>query len=396
MSTAAVPAAAVPAAAVPAIALVQSILTLRCWDRLPFLIIFLIFQGIDPNILYELLPHFQLSHRQIRNITLAMMQLRLFTLSFLPDIMGVKHLSYQRKCQIIRQNQNPHDWVFRQFYIFRNRIFFNLLKKGGFDGTLKFTGYAVREFFSNFVVFRRSPIFPIGQLFLSQTDDLICLKTACEMILLFEHMRSSYPEIFSFLAHNEIALQNIILVWKTQMCIKEKGYCKSKKHCHEIYSGNITDHPINDLFIFCMLAITHPGFIDKKIWFFIKNFGDRSKLVEDSYDPKYLEFLSKNCKISELKFLQPCVDIRRVIGTFSRMRNSDGAHGVKYELQPATAASGIYQIHDPQFECLTKEVNMEQMFGVFTIFLKILLKNFARTFEEWGRSALPPLPPHAL
>lgn len=136
-------------------ALVKSLLTMRIWNSTTILIMLLMFQDIHPNILYELLPHFQMSHRQVRNIILATIQFRLFCSFIFRDIVELKHLSY-----FIRKN--PHHWVSRQHYVFRKSIFFNLLKKSGFDGTLKCTGHAVRDFISNFVVFRRSPIFPIG------------------------------------------------------------------------------------------------------------------------------------------------------------------------------------------------------------------------------------------
>ena len=382
-------AVAFPAVAFPAAALVQSILTLRYWRNLPILLMFLMFQDIHPNILYELLPHFQMSRRQVRNIILAMMQLRLFSSSFLPDIRGVNHLSYRCKFRMIQQN--PHNWAFRQFKLFGSGIFSILLKKSGFDRTLDYTGRAVRDFISNFVVFRISPIFPIGQLFLSQDDDLICLKTACEMILLFEQVRSSYSEIVLLLAKNEFAFQKFILFWNTQVCIKEKGYYKKGKQHHATYFDNIADHPLRDLFVFCIFAITRPDFIDTKLRFFIENFGDRSKLHhQDPYDPKSIILLKRNLVTRGISY-DGTAEIRVLLNDLHQMRNSEGAYGAKYELRPAPATSGIYQIHDPQFECLTKEVNREQpMFGVFKYFLEGFLKNFARTFEESGRSALSP------
>ena len=363
-------------------ALVKSLLTMRIWNSTTILIMLLMFQDIHPNILYELLPHFQMSHRQVRNIILATIQFRLFCSSIFRDIVELKHLSY-----FIRKN--PHHWVSRQFYIFRKRIFFNLLKKSRFDDTLKYTGHAVRDFISNFVVFRRSPIFPIGQLFSSQNSDLICLKTACEMIVLFEQMRSSYPQIVSFLAQNQGNVQRIILIWKTQMCIKEKSYYKSRKHCHVTYSGNITVHPIHEFFVFCILAITHPEFIDGRLMRYIQTFGDRTELPEDSCDPKYTDFFRKNCVTWTLQFVE--FRSKSLISAFSRMYNSDGPHGVKYELNPTPATSSFYQKDDHQFECLTMEVERQYpMLRVFTTFLNLFLKNFARKFEESGGSALPP------
>ena len=363
--------------------IVKNFLRLKAWNSLPIVIMLLMLQNIHPNIIHELLPHFQMKHRQVRDIILAMMQLRLFSSFFLLDIRGVRECSYEEKRRMIQQN--PQHRVSRLFNSFRSRVFTVLMEKGGFKKSLEYTGHPVRNFIANFIVFRMNPIFPFPRLFWYEDADLICIKTACEMNTMISRMRSSYPGIFSLIAHNEIAFENIILVWKTQMCIKEKRYYKSRNHCYMTYSDNITDHPINDLFIFCMLAITHTGFIDKKILFFIKNFGDRSKQLEDSCDLKHLKYLWKNCKTSELKFLEPSDGIWRVIGAFSRMPNSEGAHGVKYELQPATAASGIYQIDKSKFECLTMEVDRQQpMVYIFTKFLEVFLRNFARTFEESG------------
>ena len=238
------------------------------------------------------------------------------------------------------------------------------------------------------------PIFPIGQLFISSDDDLFCLKTACEMILLFKHVRSSYPQIVSFLAQNQENMLKIIRIWKTQMKISEKSYYKIKKLTYERYSGNITIHPIHDLFVFCIFAITRPDFIDKKLRFFIENFGDRSKLHhQDPYDPKSIILLMRNLVTRDIRY-DGTAEISVLLNDLRQMVNSEGALGAKYELRPAPATSGIYQIHDPHFECLTREVDRHQpMFGVFKIFLEVFFRNFARTFEESGRRVLLPLPP---
>ena len=226
------------------------------------------------------------------------------------------------------------------------------------------------------------PIFPIGQLFISSDDDLFCLKTACEMILLFKHVRSSYPQIVSFLAQNQENMLKIIRIWKTQMKISEKSYYKIKKLTYERYSGNITIHPIHDLFVFCMLAITNPEFIDGRLLKYVQTFGHRTELPEDSCDPKYTDFFRKNCKTWDLQFVGS-LKIESMIREFSRIPNSDGPHGVKYELNPSK--------DDPQFECLTSEVERQcPILRVFTTFLNLFLKNFARTFEESGGTAVPP------
>jgi hypothetical protein len=384
------------ASAVATFHFVQSFSSLNVWNSFPIVIILLMLQDIHPNIIHELLLHFQMKHCQVRDIILAMMQLRLFSSSFLLDIGGVRKCSLRQKYRMIRQN--PQHRVSRLFNGFRSSVFAFLIKKGGFENSLKITGHSVRDFISNFIVFRMNPIFPfpglfLSGLFLSEGMELICIKTACEMNAMVLLMRSSYPEVFSLLAQNEIAFQNIILVWKTQMCIKEKRYFRnrSRKLCYPIYSVDITDHPINDLFVFCMLAITYPQFIEEKIFFFIKNFGYRTELLEDPYDSKYLEFLRKNCKTSEAKFLRPCDDIRRVIGAFSRMPNSDGAHGVKYTLQPGTVTSRLYRIDESKFECLTMEVERQYpILRVFTKFLEVFLHNFAKTLEEFGERVLLP------
>lgn len=375
MNTPAATAAAIPAAA----ALVQSFFTLKGWHRLPIVIMLLMLQDIHPKIIYELLPHFHLKRRQIRNIILAMMQLRLFSSSFLPNQSDLSHRSdpshgsYCMRVITIR---------IRQLTFFRSRIFGFLLQKSGFESTMEYTGHAVRDFISSFVVFRTIPIFRIGIVFISSDDDLFCLKTACDMICLFKHVRSSYPKIVSFLAQNQENVQMIIMLWKTQMSAKEKSYYRRGKHTHERYSGDITIHPIHDLFVVCILAITHPEFIDGRLLKYIETFGDQTELPEDSCDPKYTDFIRHECKTWDLQFVG-YLKMKSMIRVFSRIPNSDDPHGAKYELNPSK--------EDPQFECLTVVVERQfPMLRVFTTFLNLFLKNFTRTFEESGGSALPP------
>jgi len=105
-------------------ALVQSFFTLQGWCNLPIVIMLLMLQDIHPKIIYELLPHFQLKRREIRNIILAMMQLRLFSSSFLPRLRNLSHRSYFE----IRKRQSG---------IFRSRSFAVLLQNCGFVKTLK-------------------------------------------------------------------------------------------------------------------------------------------------------------------------------------------------------------------------------------------------------------------
>jgi hypothetical protein len=358
---------AATAATAATAALVQSFFTLHGWRKLPIVIMLLMLQDIHPKIIYELLPHFQLKHREVRNIILAMMQLRLFSSSFLPNPNNLSHRS------------GPSQRLFNNF---RSRSFSALIKNCKFVETLEYTGHAARNFISSFVVFRMNPIFPIGQLFISCVDDLFCLKNACEMILLFEHVRSSYPKIVSFLAQNQDNVQHILRIWKTQIQIREKSYYRIGKRTHERYSGNIKEHPIHDLFVFCMLAITNPGFIDGRLLKYIETFGHQTELPEDSCDPKYTDFFREHCKTWALQFVGS-LKIEPMIREFSRIPNSDGPNGVKYELNPSK--------DDPQFECLIREVERQYpMFGVFKIFLNVFLKNFARRFEESGGSALAP------
>jgi hypothetical protein len=92
------------ASAVATFHFVQSFSSLNVWNSFPIVIILLMLQDIHPNIIHELLLHFQMKHCQVRDIILAMMQLRLFSSSFLLDIGGVRKCSLRQKYRMIRQN----------------------------------------------------------------------------------------------------------------------------------------------------------------------------------------------------------------------------------------------------------------------------------------------------
>ena len=435
-ASAASDAATVASASSAAYYLVQNFSSLQYWRNLPIIIILLMFQDIHPNIIYELLPNFKMSNRGVQDIILAMMQLRLFASFFI-----LRNPSYQKEYRMIRQK--PQHWITREFSIFRRHVFLCLLKRTGFQGISESTRHSVRDFISNFVYLRtnRSIQVPVRQLFLSSHNDLSRLKTACMLNHLIHFVRSSYPEIVSFLAQaqkqNASELQKIIHVCENQLEIKEIQIYGRRNHCYVVHSQNIIKHLMRDLFAFFFLAVIKPNMIDEKLRRYIQNFGDETELLRDPYNPEDLEFLKRNCKTEDMKhsLLQPCCGIGGLIYLFS-LSSCSGIFNVKYELKPvpatsifyhgddpqlepltieasctqsmvgvfkfkpapalalapAPATSKFYRIDDPQFESLDIEASCTQsMVGVFKRLLEVFLKNSARTFEEsGGGSALPP------
>jgi len=137
-----------------ALAIVQAFLTPNLRGGLPFLIMLLMIQGIHPEIIFELIPHFQMSQCQYNAIIMAWTQLRLFA-SFLPAVKGVKPQTFQG--QRSRFRTFPQDKVSRIFVNFQNSVISRILVQCGFAGTLP-SLEVVQNFASNLVLVRTSPL----------------------------------------------------------------------------------------------------------------------------------------------------------------------------------------------------------------------------------------------
>ena len=353
-----------------ALALVQALLTPNLKGSLPFVITHLMIQGIHPEIIFELVPHVQMSQRQYDAIIIAWTQLRLFA-SLLPAVKGDKPSTFRdqrSRFRILHQ-----DKVSRIFAKFQNSVLSRILVRCGFTGTLP-SLEVVHDLVSNLAIVRTSPcpIFPIGQIFLSPNADLLLLKTALEIKRMIEHVRVSYPEIVSILGQNENALMNLIMVWKNQMIVKQTVY------------GSLFDirepAKMHTLFIFCILAVIYPDFIDESMMLFIQDCGDRNRPTH--YFINHLGFLQKTCESFEPMNLQ-VGDIRRIIELFSSMCTSTTrSFCVRYALKSWSMAFGqIVHYGRPEFEEETIEQGSSMpIFQVFSTFWDVFFRNFARTF----------------
>jgi hypothetical protein len=356
-----------------ALALVNGLLTPNLRNGLPFMIMLLMIQGIHPEIIFELIPHVIMSQQQYDAIIMAWTQLRLFS-SLLPAVKGVKSKSFRDQRGLFRTF--PQDRISRIFVNFQNEVLSRMLKKFGFFG-LHPSLEVVQKLAENLVVVRtsRCPIFPPKVLLLSPDADLILLKTALQMQSMIEHVRSSYPEIISFLAQqNENALKNIIMVWRNQVSVNQIVY-RSLFNMHE-------PARIHSLFIFCIVAATRPEFIDENLAQFIQNCGDQNKTMQFSYDRETLKFLEENCETFEPMTLQ-LGDIGRVIELFSSMLTSTTRpFQVRYELRPWSIGFGQIR-HSGCLgfeEVIVEQGSYELIFDVFTRFWDLFFRNFALTF----------------
>lgn len=356
--------------------LVSALLTPNLRHVLPFLIMLLMIQGIHPGIIFELIPHAIMSRQQYDAIIMAWTQLRLFS-SLLPAVKGVKSKSFRDKRGLFRTF--PQDRVSGIFADFQNSVLKKMLVQCGFFGLLP-SLEVVQNLAANLAVVRMShcPIFPIGQLFLSPNSDLVLLKTALEMQKMIAHVRSSYPDIVSFLAQNENALKNVIMVWRNQVSVNQIVY-RSLFDMRE-------PARIHGLFIFCIVAATRPEFIDENLALFIQNCGDQNKTMQFSYDRETLEFLEKNCETFEAKTLQLGY-IGRIIELFSSissmLTSTKRIFQVRYALKSWSIGFGrIVPSGRPEFKELTVEQGSSApIFDVFSRFWDIFFRNFARTFE---------------
>jgi hypothetical protein len=356
------------------LALTQALLTPNLRDSLPIVIMLLMIQGIHPDIIFELIPYVQMSHEQYHAIIMAMTQLRLFA-SFLPLVKGVKHRSFLDQRCIFRKF--PQNQVSRIFADFQNSILSRILVQCGFADTLP--SLEVMQHFAEKIRMVRTsslPNFPIGQLFLSPNADLVLLKTALQMQIMIAHVRSSYPDIVSFLVQNENAMRNIILVWKKQVNACELVYDR-QSHLPE-------PKKITIIFAFCILAVIDPNFIDVHLVDFINSCGNSD--VPLYFSQKYHDFLIEQdpqfeCLIDSQR--GSCSTMRRICRLFYSMKSSDVAgRMIEYSMIDWTLGFGhIRYSNQFEFESPTTLLRSQNpIFEVFSTFWNIFFRNFARTF----------------
>jgi len=348
-----------------AIALLQLLLTHNFRDSLPFIIMTLVIQGIRPESIFEFLIYFNLNYQQYRAIRMAMMQLRLYA-SMLPAIKGCRHISYQNRRRMIRQN--PQHPVSQLFESFQQRVLLIALNKNGFVGDLQFIKELTHFIYKLADIPPHSRIFSVSRLFLLPDVDLNLMKIAFEMQKIIEHTRLSYPEIVFFFTQNENALRNIILVWKNQVSA-----------CKLVYDSQ---YPLTEpikmsiLFVFCIIAVIDSNSIDKHLAEFIKSYGNSNIPLQISQ--KYQEFILEqdNCLIHQF-------DIREICSLFSSMKSSND-RGSMIEYSMIQWSLGFGHIgYSNQFEFESPIAFLRShmpIFGVFANFWEVFFRNFARTF----------------
>jgi len=163
------------------------------------------------------------------------------------------------------------------------------------------------------------------------------------------------------------------MVWRNQVIVKQTVY------------GTLFDihepAKMHTLFIFCILAVIDPGFIDENLAQFIQNCGDPT--VPIPYFSKHLDFLAQTCESFEPMNLQ-VGDIREIIRLFSSMCTSTTRwFNVRYALKPWSMGFGqIVHFGQPQFEEETVELKSSMpIFDVFSRLWEVFFRNFERTFE---------------
>jgi len=206
-------------------------------------------------------------------------------------------------------------------------------------------------------------------------DSTNILRTALTLQTLIFFIRVRYPHIVAFLQENPNALENMMLVWKNQVTVRLNVYGKMVD-THVIPT-------IHDMFIFVMVAVIHPDFLDESLNDFIQKSGDLSKQMEYYLD-HHQDFLKEHCK-SELGFIFYSKDIRRIIEHMTEACTSSKREEFKfrYSLSPWSMFFGQIDYSVPrQFERLSVDLgSSEPIFSVFESLLKGFFDNFQKTFE---------------
>lgn len=356
-----------------ATALLQKLLDSNFRDSLPIIIMIFEIKGIHPEIIFELVSYITLTQQQYRSILNAINQLRLYA-SILPAIKGRKYRSYQDQLRMFQQN--PQHLVSRLFGNFQQVVLSSTLKKCGFVGNLP-PIQELSHFISILADIRaraHSNMFPIAQIFLSPSADLILMKTALEMQKIIMLVRSSYPEIVSFLAENDNALKNIILVWKKQVNACDLIYDR-QSHLPE-------PKKITIIFAFCILAVIDPSFVDEHLAEFIKSCGNSD--VPLHFSQKYHDFMiEQDPEFECMRHSNRDYNIRRICRLFYSRKSSDvSGRMIEYSMIYWTLGFGHIRASS-QFEFESPTILLRTQTPIFEVFLTfwdIFFRNFARTF----------------
>jgi hypothetical protein len=357
------------------LAFVQGLLTPNLRADLRFWIMLLMVQGIHPEIIFALIPYVTISRQQHEAIMMAWTLLREFS-SILPGVRGVKpRIPLQ---QMILYRRVPLDRVSLIFRNFQNSVLSRMLTQCGFAGTLP-SFEIVRRLGLDLAVFQsvHSSLFPIKRLFLISNHRLHLLKTALQMQEMIEHIRLFSPDIVSFLAQIENAMNNIIIVWNNQVIVKQYLYLYGQQVHYQ------KDVKMNQLFAFLILAVIDPHFIDESLAQIIANCGNWN--VPFTNIQKHSQFLKVHCQSIEPMISGHFLDIGQVLDCFSSMLTFSGrSFQVRYELRYWSMAFGRrIPFGNPKFE----ELNIVQeswvpIFDAFSRLWDVFFRNFSRTFAQ--------------
>jgi hypothetical protein len=305
---------------------------------------------------------------------MAWTQLRLFA-SLLPEVKGLKRKSYRdQRCTFMRLPQNRVSLIFKNF---QNSVLSRILSRCGFVGTLKDLPSldSLKDLASKLSIVRSVPpnFFRIEHLSLSSNQSFNLMKNALVMKRMIDKVRFYYPEIVFFLAQNENAVKNIIMVWRNQLIVKEALY--------RSFYDTLETVKMNDLFVLWIIAVIYPQCIDESLNEFIENCETSNKPKPKPFN--ICQFLIENCKSIPEPILKNG-NIQGLIEFISLMPTSiTREFKVRYALKPWSMGFGkVLYYGQPAFEEVT--VDLESSAPILDAFSKCwncFFKNFSQTFQ---------------
>ena len=205
------------------------------------------------------------------------------------------------------------------------------------------------------------------------------LRIALDLRTLINEIRSSYPDIHDFLQNNPNALGNIILVWKNQVTVRRNVY------------GTMVDMrvipTIHGMFVFVMVAVIHPDFLDESLNEFIQKSGDKSQPMK--YLCNHQDVLKKNCE-SDTGFVFYSGNIREILELLTKECTSSDETRFKFQYSLKSWSIFFGTIDRRQgFEEYSLEVEGSSpiflVFGQLVIaFFKELEKSFQDSFQPFA------------